>query len=67
MRERGDGGDQLLRNLLAGDEEMHRLDARRQRGVDEILTLAREQPGLLPVLALAQFADELQRARCRAR
>jgi len=46
-----DRGEKLREDVLARDEELGGLDPRAQRRVDEILSLDREEPGLLPVLA----------------
>jgi len=51
VSERRDGGEKLREDVLARDEELGGLDTRAQSGVDEVLSLDREEPGLLPVLA----------------
>ncbi len=59
MAERREGGEELFLDVLTRDEELDRLDARAERGVDQVLALDREQPRLLPVLArLQELPDE---------
>ena len=41
-----DAGEELRLDVLAGDEQVVRLDSGREGGVDEILALADEEPGL---------------------
>ena len=60
MGERGDGGEQLGLDRLAGDEQIDRLDARRPRRLDEVLALADEQAELLPLPAALEPPHELQ-------
>jgi hypothetical protein len=57
MRERGDFGQQRRLDRLPGDEQVDRLDA---GGVDEVLSLDREQPELVSPAPLAELADELE-------
>ncbi len=59
MTERGDCREELRLDVLTRDEQLDRLDAGGGGGVDQVLALDREQPGLLPVLArLEELADE---------
>jgi hypothetical protein len=60
MPERRDLGKQRGLDVLAGDQQLDRLDAGGQSRVDEILTLRDEQPELLAPAALAQLPDELE-------
>ena len=56
-----DGGEKLREDVLARDEELGGLDPRAQSRVDEILSLDREEPGLLPVLSRREeLADEAE-------
>jgi hypothetical protein len=62
MRQRRHAREQLLLHRLAGDEQVHRLDARAARRLDEVLALGGEEPGLLAMLALGEhLANELER------
>ncbi len=60
MRKRRDLGQQLGRHGLTGDQELDRLEPRRERRVDEIFALGEEQPELVAPVARMQLADELQ-------
>src|SRR4029079_19382010 len=54
--------EQLLLHRLSGDEQVHRLDARPARRLDEVLALRGEEPVLLAMRALAEpRANELER------
>jgi hypothetical protein len=60
MSECRDLGEQRRLDVLARDEQLDRLPARRAAGVDEILALGDEQPELVAPAPLAQLADELE-------
>ena len=60
MSERRHLSQQRRLDVLAGDEQLVRLIAGRERGVDEILALGDEQPELVAPAALVQLADELE-------
>jgi hypothetical protein len=60
MPERRDVGEQRRLDVLAGDQQLHGLEARIACGVDEILALSDEQPQLLAPAPLVQLADELE-------
>jgi hypothetical protein len=60
MAERRDVGEQRRLDVLAGDQQLHGLEARIARSVDEILALCDEQPQLLAPAPLVQLADELE-------
>jgi len=47
-------------DVLPGDEQLVRLVARRERGVDEVLPLGDEQSELVAPAPLAQLANELE-------
>src|SRR5262249_17738919 len=47
-------------HVLAGDEQLNRLETGRPRGVDAILALDEEQPELFAPAAVVQLADELE-------
>ena len=51
MPERRDLAEELRDDVLAGDEELDRLDPRRPGRLDEILALDREETRLVTVLA----------------
>jgi hypothetical protein len=52
---------QLRRDVLAGDEQLDRLDSGCRRCLDEVLAFGREEPGLVPVLApREELADEAE-------
>jgi hypothetical protein len=57
MRGARDLRKQARLDVLARDEQLHGVGGRR---VDEILTLAREQPELLAPTPFVQLADELE-------
>ena len=62
MRQRRDGGEQLGLDRLARNEELDRLDPGGRCGLDQVLTLDREEPELLALAFLRQeLPDELQR------
>jgi hypothetical protein len=60
VRHRRDPGEQCRLDVLAGDEQVDRLDPRRRRRVDEILTLGDEQSELVPLPPALQLPDQLQ-------
>jgi hypothetical protein len=61
MTERRDAVKELGGDVLAGDEQLDRLDAGRRRSVDEILPLGGEEPGLVAVLpGDEELPDELE-------
>jgi hypothetical protein len=60
MPERRDLGEQRRLDVLAGHQQLHRLEARVARGVDEILPFRDEQPQLLAPPPLVQLADKLE-------
>ena len=66
VRECRDLREQLRLDVLAGDEPVDRLRAGGEPGLDEILSLAHEQPEPLALPARLQPADQLQ-ARVRRR
>jgi hypothetical protein len=51
MTERRHLGEELRQDVLAGDEQLDRLDAHGRCGLDEILVLDREEAGRLALLA----------------
>jgi hypothetical protein len=53
-------GHELRRDVLAGDEQLDRLDARVTRGVDEVLAFGDEQPELVAPAPVVELADELE-------
>ena len=62
MSQRRDGGEQLRLDRLARNEELDRLDPGGGCGLDQVLTLDREEPELLALAFLRQeLPDELQR------
>ena len=62
MSQRRDGGEQLGLDRLARNEELDRLDPGGRCGLDQVLTLDREEPELLALAFLRQeLPDELQR------
>ena len=68
VRERRELGDERRLDVLAGDEQVDRLDAGSARGLDEILALADEQPLLLALPPrLEQPPDQLQLRVVRGR
>jgi hypothetical protein len=60
MAERRDLGEQLRLDVLPRDEQLDRLDARGEGGLDEILALRRKQPELVAPAAIVQLAGELE-------
>jgi hypothetical protein len=61
MPEGRDACKELWRDVVACDEQLDGLDARRRRSVDEILPLGGEEPGLVAVLTSAEeLPDELE-------
>ena len=60
MSERRHLAEQLRFDIVAADEQLDRLDARRRGRVDEILTLDEEEAELVAPAALVQLADELE-------
>jgi hypothetical protein len=60
VRERRHLGEQLRRHVLAGDEDVRRLEPGSEPGLDEILSLDREPPELVSPAPLVQLADELE-------
>ena len=60
VRHRRDPGEQLRLDVLAGDEQVDRLDPSGAGRVDEILALADEQAELVPLPPALQLADQLQ-------
>jgi hypothetical protein len=60
MRERRRRGEELRGDVDACGQSVDRLDPRRRRGVDEILSLDDEQPELVARAPVAELADELQ-------
>jgi hypothetical protein len=57
VRERGDLSQELGRDVLAGDEQLDRLDVGRG---DEILALDDEKPELVAPAPVTELADELE-------
>jgi len=53
-------GEQRRLDVLAGDEQLDRLDSGVARGVDEILALGDEQPELVAPAPVPELADELE-------
>ena len=60
MRQLGDRGEQLGLDVLAGDEQLDRLQTGRACRLDQILALGDEQAQLLPPALRLQLADELE-------
>jgi hypothetical protein len=60
VRQRRDGGNQLGRDVLSRDEQLLRLQARGQPGINEVFALDREQPQLVPPAPVTQLANQLQ-------
>jgi len=60
VTERGDLRQQLGVDVLAGDQQLCRLDAGCAGSLDEILTLCCEKAELVAPAAVLQLADELQ-------
>ncbi|HKX47326.1 MAG TPA: hypothetical protein VJM06_01570 [Gaiellaceae bacterium] len=50
MAQRRDLAEKLRHDVLTGDEQLDRLDARRGGSLDEVLALDGEEPGLVPLL-----------------
>jgi len=60
VRERRHLREQLRLDVLPRDQQLDRLDAGREPGVDEILSLDGEQPELVPPAPVVKLADELE-------
>jgi hypothetical protein len=60
MSKRGHLRKQVGLHVVAGEEQLDRLDPYSRRRVDEILTLDEEEPELVAPAALVQLADELE-------
>jgi len=60
MPEGRDLGQEHRLDVLAGDEQLDRLDPGVDRRLDEILTLRDEEPELVAPAAVLQLADELE-------
>jgi hypothetical protein len=58
VREHRDLGEERRLDVLAGDEQIDRLDA--TGGLDQILTLRDEQPELVSPAPVVELADELE-------
>jgi hypothetical protein len=58
MRERRYLGEQPRRDVLARDEQVDRLEARRR--LDEVFPLRDEQPELVTPAPFVELADELE-------
>ena len=54
VTERRDLPEQLWNDVLAGDEQLDRIDSRARRSLDEILALGGEQTGLDAVLTSSE-------------
>ncbi len=54
MPERRHLGEELRHDVLAGDQELDRVDRCVARGLDQVLALDREEPALLAVLARSE-------------
>jgi hypothetical protein len=52
--------EQLVGNVLSGDEDVSRLEPRGEPGLEQILPLDREQPELVPPAPVVELADELE-------
>ena len=50
MTERRDLAEELGQDVLARDQQLDRVDARRARSLDEVLALDGEETALLPML-----------------
>jgi len=60
MPEGRDLGQEHRLDVLAGDEQLHRLDPGVDRRLDEILTFGDEEPELVAPVSVLQLADELE-------
>jgi hypothetical protein len=60
MPEGRDLGQERRLDVLAGEEELNRLDPGVDRRLDEILTFRDEEPELVAPAAVLKLADELQ-------
>jgi len=60
VRERRDVREQRVLHVLAGDEDVHRFEARLLRCRNEILALRDEEPELVAPPALVQLPNELE-------
>jgi hypothetical protein len=60
VRERRHLREQLQRHVLAGDEDVRRLEPGTEPRLDEILPLDGEQPELVAPAPVVELADELE-------
>jgi hypothetical protein len=60
MTERRDLGEEPRLDVLSREQQLDRLDARVDSGLDEILTLGHEEPELVAPAAVLQLANELE-------
>jgi hypothetical protein len=60
VAERRHLGEQLRRDVLPCDQQVRRRDPGRDGGLDQILSLDREQPELLAPAPVVELADELE-------
>jgi hypothetical protein len=60
VRERRHLGEQLDRDVLSRDEQIRGLETGLEARFDEILSLDREQPELVPPAPFVELADELE-------
>jgi hypothetical protein len=60
MRERRYLREQVRLDVVAGEQQLDRLDPYCRRGADEIFALDEEEPELVAPAALVQLADELE-------
>jgi hypothetical protein len=60
MPERRRLREQLRGDVVAGDEQLGGLEPRGEPGLDEVLSLDREQPELVAPAPVVELADELE-------
>jgi hypothetical protein len=52
--------EQFRGDVVAGDEQLRRLESRREPRFDEVFALDREQPELVAPAPVVELADELE-------
>src|SRR5690349_6641351 len=65
MRQPRNGSEHLGRDVLVRDQELDRFEPCRQAGLDQVLALDHEEPGLVPLPSGCELANELQPRVCR--